>query len=163
MGVGCQGGKIRLGGGEQLLDVLVELELVIFDGQQIVATAFQDDLASRFGLGMQRIQRDESALEVKGRKEVLGHGDLIGLGVHDRTAQVVLARHADGGEHAVTAAVFGLFAIQGDQLAWRGWAAQLLLNAQERRLQFPAINLLDQTPKSWLARSRVAPLALANP
>ena len=33
VGVGCQGGKIRLGGGELFLDVLVKLELVIFDGQ----------------------------------------------------------------------------------------------------------------------------------
>ena len=31
VGVGCQGGEIRLGGGEQFLDVLVKLELVIFN------------------------------------------------------------------------------------------------------------------------------------
>jgi len=141
----------------------VELELVIFDGQQIVSPAFQDDLARRFGLGMQRVQRDQAALEVQVREEFLGHGDLIGLGVHHRTAQVILAGDADGGEHAVAAAMFGFFAIQGDQLVFGGRAAQLLLNGQERRLQFAAINLLDQAPKRRLARSRVAPLALAYP
>src|ERR1035437_8992038 len=59
VGVGFQGGEIRLGGGEQLLDVLVKLELVVFDRQQVVPSALQHDLASRFGLGVQGIQRDE--------------------------------------------------------------------------------------------------------
>ena len=128
MGVGCQGGKIRLGGGEQLLDVLVKLALVVFDRQQVVPSALQHDLASRFGLGVQGIQRDEPALEVQVGKEFLGHGDLVGLGVDHRAGQVILAGHADGGQDALTAALAGLFAIQGDQLVFGRWAAQPRLN-----------------------------------
>src|ERR1035441_8189929 len=47
VGVGCQGGKIRLGGGQQGLDVLVQLELVVFNGQQIIPSALQHNIASR--------------------------------------------------------------------------------------------------------------------
>ena len=61
VGVGCQGGEIRPGGGEQFLDVLVEFGLVVFDGQQIVRPAFQHEIASGFGLGVEGIQRDQSA------------------------------------------------------------------------------------------------------
>src|SRR5271169_239024 len=56
VGVAFQGGEIRLGGGEQFLDVLVKLELVIFNGQQIVSSALQHNIASRLGLGVQGIQ-----------------------------------------------------------------------------------------------------------
>src|ERR1041385_3960758 len=35
VGGGCQGGKIRLGGGEQFLDVLAKFELVILHAQQV--------------------------------------------------------------------------------------------------------------------------------
>ena len=70
--------------------------------------------------------------------------------------------HADGGEHALTAAMVGLFAVQGDQLVFGGWATQLLLNGQESPLEFFSTNLLDETPKGRLARSRVAPAAFAN-
>jgi hypothetical protein len=111
-----------------LLDVLVKLELVVFDRQQVVPSALQHDLASRFGLGVQGIQRDEPALEVQVGKEFLGHGNLVGLGVDHRAAQVVLAGHADGGEHALTAAMLGLLAVQGDQLLFGCGAAQLRLN-----------------------------------
>ena len=55
-----------------MLDVLVKLELVVFDRQQVVPSALQHDLASRFGLGVQGIQRDESALEVQVGKEPAG-------------------------------------------------------------------------------------------
>jgi hypothetical protein len=64
VGVGFHGGEIRLGGGEQFLDVLVKFELVIFDGQQIVPSALQHDVASRLGLGVQSIQRDETVFRV---------------------------------------------------------------------------------------------------
>src|SRR5690349_10240776 len=36
VGVGCRGGKIRVGGGEQFLDILVKGRLVVFSRQQIV-------------------------------------------------------------------------------------------------------------------------------
>src|ERR1035441_10218795 len=128
VGVGCQGGEIRLGGGEQLLDVLVKLELVIFNGQQIVPSALQHDVASRLGLRVQGIQRDETALQVQVGKEFLRHGDLVGFGIDHRAGQVVLAEHAESGEHAAAAAMAGLLAIQGDQLLLGRCTAQALLN-----------------------------------
>ena len=90
----------------------MEFELVIFDGQQIVPSAFQHDVASRFGLGVEGIQRDKSAVQVQVWKELLRHGNLVGLGVDHGAGQVILAGHAEGGEHALTAAVFGFFAVQ---------------------------------------------------
>src|SRR5208283_404799 len=65
VGVDCQGGKIRLGGGEEFLDVLVKLELVIFNGQQKVPSTLQHDVASRLGLGVQGIQPSGARLGSK--------------------------------------------------------------------------------------------------
>src|SRR5216684_1404006 len=132
-GVGFQGGEIRLGGGEQFLDVLVKLLLVVFNGEQIVPSAFQHDIASGLGLGVQGVQRDESTLQVQIRKELLGHGDFIGLGVNHRDA-LVLGRRA----------------------------AQLLLNLQQNLLEFCSADFLQQAPKGRLAGGRVTPLPSAN-
>src|ERR1039457_2794803 len=162
VGVGCQGGEIRLGGGEQLLDVLVKLELVIFNGQQIVPSALQHDVASRLGLRVQGIQRDETAFQVQVGKEFLRPGDLVGLAVDHRAGQVVLAGHAEGGEHAVTAAMIGLLAIHSNQLVLGCWAAQLLLHLPQDLLELGPTDLLQQAPEGRLAGGWVAPLALAD-
>src|SRR5450755_2556584 len=61
VGVGCQGGKIRLGGGEQLLDVLVNGGLVVFGGQQIVSPGLEHRRAGGLGLRVQGIERDKPA------------------------------------------------------------------------------------------------------
>src|SRR5216684_8464940 len=161
-GVGFQGGKIRLGGGEQFLDVLVKLLLVVFNGEQIIPSAFQHDIASGLGLGVQGVQGDQPTLQVQVRKELLGHGDFIGLGVNHGAAQVILAGHTDGGEHALTAAMFGLFAIHRDELVLGRRATQLLLNLQQNLLEFRPADFLQHTPKGRLARGRVTPLPFAN-
>ena len=57
MGVGCQGGKIRLWGGEQLLDSLVKCGLIVLGRQQVIGAGFEHQGQGRFGLGVQRIQR----------------------------------------------------------------------------------------------------------
>ena len=56
MGVGCQGGKIRLGGGEQLCDGLVDGGLIVLGGEQVVGTGFEHQVTRRLGLGMQSVQ-----------------------------------------------------------------------------------------------------------
>jgi hypothetical protein len=56
VGVGFQGGEIRLGGGEQFFDILAECRLIILGGQQVVAAGLQHDVASRLGLCVQGIQ-----------------------------------------------------------------------------------------------------------
>jgi len=162
VGVGFRGGKIRLGGGNEFFDIVVEGALVLFSREHIVGPRFQHQVASRVGLGVEGIQRDEPAFEIQIRKELSCHGDLVGLGVHDGAAQVILAGHAVGGEHALAAAMFGLLAIQGDQFVFGGRTAQPLLNGQQSLLEFSALNLLDQPPEGGLAGSRVAPVAFAN-
>ncbi len=67
--MGCQGGKIRLGGGEQFFNVLVNGGLIILGRQQVVGTRFEHQVASRLGLGVQGIERDEAAFEVQLLKE----------------------------------------------------------------------------------------------
>jgi len=114
------------------------------------------------GLGVEGIQRDQSALEVQVRKELLRAGNLVGLGVDHGAAQVILAGHAEGGERALTAAMLGFFAVQGDQLVLGRGTAQLRLNLPQDLLQLRPINLHQQTPKSGLAWGRVAVLAPAN-
>ena len=126
----------------------MKLELVVFNGQEIVPSALQHDIASRLGLGVQGIQRDPTALQVQVGKELLGHRNLVGLGVDHGAAQVILAGHADGGEDARTAAVVGLFAIQGDQLLLGCWAAQLLLNLQQDLLELEPADFLQKV--GWL-------------
>jgi hypothetical protein len=162
VGVACQGGKIRLGGGEPVFDILVQRELVIFDGQQIVPSAVQHDMASGLGLSVQGVQRDQPAVQVQAGKEFLGHGDLIGLGIDHRATQVILAGHADGAEHALTAAMFGLFAIQRDQLVFGGRATQAFLHFQQDLLELSPVNFLQQPPEGRLAGGGIAPPALAN-
>ena len=92
----------------------------------------------------------------------MGHGDLVGLGVDYRASQEVLAGHADGAEHALTAAMVGLLAIQGDQLLFGCWAAQPLLNFEQGLFELGPTDFLQQTPAGRLAGGRVAPLALAD-
>jgi len=123
VGVGTQGGKIRLGGGEEFFDVLVNGGLVIFGRQQIIGAGLQHQRASGLGLGMQSIQRDEPAFQIHALKELACHGNFVGLGFHNRAGQVILARRTDRGEHVLAAAVFGFFAVQGDQLVFGCWAA----------------------------------------
>ena len=65
MGVGSQGGKTRLGGGEQFLDILVDGGLITLGRQQVVGAGFEHQVASRLGLGVQGIQGDEPAFEVQ--------------------------------------------------------------------------------------------------
>ena len=116
MGVGFQGGKIRLWGGNQFFDVLVDRWLIVLGCQEVIATAFQHDIASRFGLSVQGVQGNQAASEVQVLEELAGDGDFVGFGIHDGAAQIILAGHADGSEHALAAAMLGLFTVQGDQL-----------------------------------------------
>src|SRR6266496_379449 len=61
VGVGCQGGEIRLGGGDHLFDILVQAELVVFSRQQIVGATVEHEVADGLGLGVQRVQRNPPA------------------------------------------------------------------------------------------------------
>src|SRR5713101_5178804 len=64
--VGCSGGKIRLGSGDFLFEVGPNRGLIVFYGQQVVATAFQDHRAGRFILRVQGVQADETVLQIQG-------------------------------------------------------------------------------------------------
>lgn len=163
MGVGCPGGKIRLGGGEQLLDGLVNGGLVIFGRQQIVSPSFQHDRAGGIGLSVQGIQRDKPALQIQALKELARHRDFVGLGLDNPAGQIILAGHAEGREYPLAAAVLGFLAIEHDQLVLGRWTAYLLLNIQQCLLQQGAIDLLLQAAEGRGAGGGVAaPAIFAN-
>ena len=151
VGVGCQGGKIRSGSGQQFLDVFVHRGLVAFGREQVIASTLQHHLPARLSLGVQRIQRDELAAQIHFLEELAGDGDLVGLGIHDRAGQVILAGHANSAQDGLAAPVFGFFAIQGDQLVFGRWAAQPLLHLQHDRFEPNAVNLLEQAAPGGLA------------
>ena len=111
MGVGFQGREIRLEGGEEAFDGLVKCRLVFLGCEQVIGARFQDQGACGFGLGVQGIQHDQSALQIQAFAELASHRDFVGLGIDHRAAQIKLAGHADGGEHALAAAMVGFFAV----------------------------------------------------
>jgi hypothetical protein len=144
VGVGFQGGKIRLGGGEQFLNVLVHGGLVIFGRQQIVSPGFQHRRTGGIGLSVQGVQRDKPASQIHVLKELPCHRDFVGLGLYDCAGQIILAGHADGREHPLAAAMLGFFAVQDNQFGFGNWAAHVLLNGQDGLLEQGAIHLLLQ-------------------
>ena len=106
--MGSRGGKIGLGGRDQLLNVSMDGGLIILNAQQIIRSVLQHQGARRLILGVQGIQRNQAPLQIQPLKQFACHRDLIGLVFfHDRTAQIKLAGHRDGTEHGLTAAVFG--------------------------------------------------------
>ena len=122
--VGRCGGEIRLGSGDLLLDVGPQRRLVPFGGQEVVAPGGEHDLARRFILGMERVQADEPAFQIQRRDHrLLRHGDLIGLHVHHRAAQVILAGKAHRRQDRGAATVLGFLAIHHDQLLLGGGTA----------------------------------------
>src|SRR5436189_12540 len=74
-----------------LFNIVAYRRLVVFDGEEIVSTVIDDQLAGGLGLGVQGVQRHGAAGQVQLAEELSGHGDLIGLLVDQVTAQVVLA------------------------------------------------------------------------
>lgn len=88
LGVWGRGGTTRRGDGHFLCDVLAQGGLVVFHRQQIVRAVFEDQLPRGLILGVQRVQGHGAAGQVQFAKEFAGHGDLVGLGVHPRAAQV---------------------------------------------------------------------------
>jgi hypothetical protein len=121
--VGFQGGKIRLGGGEEFFDVLVNRGLVVFGGEQVISPGLEHQIASGFSLGVQSIQGDEAAFQIQALKELACDRDFIGLGIDNRAGQIVLAGYANGREHTLAVPVLGLFAVDGDQLVFGRWTA----------------------------------------
>ena len=161
VGVGCQGGKIRLGGGEQFLDVLTHGGLVILGRQQVIGPCFQHQVAAGLGLGVQRVQRNEPVFQIQVLEELACDRDFIGLGLHDRAAQVILAGHADGREDSLAATMLGFFAIQGDQFVLGGRPTELRLNVQDDLFQLGAIDLLLEAAEGRLAGGGVTALLVA--
>ena len=52
-----------------------------------------DQVQGRFGLGVERIQRDKAAFQVEFGEELARDGNLVGFLVHHRAAQIILAGH----------------------------------------------------------------------
>ena len=79
LALALRGGKTRLGGGHFFFDVGPYRRLVVFDGEQIIGAMFHDQLATRFGLGMQGIEGDIATGQVQLTEELLRDRDFIGL------------------------------------------------------------------------------------
>jgi hypothetical protein len=120
VGVVGRGGKARRWGGYSFLHVFPEAGLVVFHGQQVVGAVLHDQFTGGLALGMEGVERDGAPGQVEVAEEFARHGDFVGLGVHQRAAQVVLAGHGDGGEDRVAGPVPGFFAVQDDEFVGRG-------------------------------------------
>ena len=90
--------------------------LIVFDGQQKIGAVFEDRVAGGLVLGVEGVQADFAPVQVEFLEQLPGDGDFVGLGVHDGAAQIMLAGHADGGEHRMAAALPRLLAVQDDQV-----------------------------------------------
>jgi hypothetical protein len=93
-------------------------------------SVLHDQLPGRLILRVQRIQSHRAPRQIQLAEEFTRYGDLIGLGIDQRAAQVKLAGHGDGTEDGLAGAVAGLLAVDGDQLIGRRLTAHLSLNLQ---------------------------------
>ena len=108
---------------------LLQVGLIAFDGQKVVAAVGEDDVAGGLRLGVQGIEADEPAGEFEPGAELAHGGDLVGFFRDDCAAQIVQAGGGDRGDDVLSAAVLGLFAVEDDEFGggrapriWRWWA-----------------------------------------
>ena len=87
-----RGGKIRRRGGNEFFDVGPQRGLVVFDGQQKVGPVFEHQLARGLVLGVEGVEADFASVQVEPVEQRAGHGDFVGLLIHQRAAQEVLDR-----------------------------------------------------------------------
>jgi hypothetical protein len=142
------------------LDVVADGGLVVFDGEQEVGAVFEDQGASGVGLGVEGVEADEAAVQVQAGEELAGDGDFVGLLVHKRAAQEVLAGDGDGGKDAGAAAVLGLLAVEHDEFVGGRGAADLALEGQGGLLDVVRADLGKQAPESGLAGGGVMVVGL---
>lgn len=117
-----RGGKTRRGCGDESINVLAQSGRVVLHGQQIMRSVLHDQLPGRLVLGVERVQGHGAPRQIQLAEEFARHGDLIGLGVDQRAAQVKLAGHGDGREEGVARAMAGFLAIDRDPFIGRGGA-----------------------------------------
>ena len=96
-----QRGKNPLGTGTLLLDVLAEGGLVVFDGQQIMRPVFHHQLAGGLVWVCSASKATQRPARSSSPEEFARHGDFVGLGIHQRAAQIELAGHGDGAQDGV--------------------------------------------------------------
>src|SRR5664279_4087066 len=162
--VACRGGKIRRRGGHQFLDILAQRRLVVFDGQQIIRAVFQHQFGPGLILGVERVQADLAPIQIQPLEQLSSHGNFIGLLIHYRAAQVVLAGYRHGGQHGMAAAVPRLFAVQHDQILGGCRTADLPLRLQKRLFQLVGVKVGHQAAEGRLAGGGDSPrLADARP
>src|ERR1043166_7114731 len=99
--VGFRGGKTRRWNGNFVSDVFAQGGLVILDGQQIVRSVLQHQLPGGFILSVKGVQGHRAPGQIQLAEEFARDRDFIGLGVHQRTAQVELTGHGDGAQDGI--------------------------------------------------------------
>ena len=88
-----RGGKGARQMAMELAHVLLDSGLIAFDGEEVIAAFFLHDNARGFALSVERIGRDEAALQLDAAEHGLDGGNFVGaLGHRFRTEPSVL-RH----------------------------------------------------------------------
>lgn len=134
------GGKSHRRGGDQAFKVVPHCGLVAFDGQEVIGPVFQHQGAGGLGLRVEGVETDDAALHVQPCKEFARGGDFVALVRDHDAAEVMLAGHGDGGEHALAPGVVGFFAVEHDEFGGRRRTARLALKGQGGRFDGPRID-----------------------
>ena len=139
MGVDSRGGKTRRRCGDELIQALAQSGLVVLHGQLVVRSVLQDQLPGGLILGVECVQGYGAPRQIQLAEELTRHRDFIGLGIHQRAAQVELAGHGDGREDGIAGAVAGFLAVDRDQFIGRGVPAHLSLDLQQDLVEPPGV------------------------
>src|SRR5436190_10309688 len=158
----CRGGKRRRWRRNQFFDVSSYGRLVVFDRQQKISAVFEHQLAGGLVLSMEGVQTDFASVEVELLEECACDGDFVGFGVHHGAAQIILAGHTHRSQHALTAAMLGLFSVQHNKFVSRGGPSDLFLDLENDFLQSLVINVFHHATEGRLAGSRIALRLLAH-
>lgn len=78
-------------------------------------------------LGMQSVEADELAIEIESLQKGARGWDFVGFIGHNFAAQIMLSGRGGSSDNIFSTTVFGYFAIQNDQVAFRYFATNLLL------------------------------------
>ena len=104
--------------GEQGFEGFVKSRLIAFDGHNVIASTFKEDLLRGLLVGMQSVGEDYFSRQVQPTQNLARGGDLIGFGRGDGTAQEpALGVHRVDNLHAGMA---HFLAVHNDHLVLRG-------------------------------------------
>ncbi|MFA5169096.1 MAG: hypothetical protein WC530_11270, partial [Candidatus Omnitrophota bacterium] len=112
---------------------------------------FEHEFAGGLVLGVKGIEADRAAIEIELVEKGACNGDLVGLlGGHDGAAQIELGLGGDGGDHGISASVFGFFPVDVDEFGGVGFPSGLALDLQDRLFEFFRVDAGHETAECGL-------------